>query len=143
MVMKTLQRNGAQAAQLIQAVVPLIAQEDWTHTITDLKVSIYRGCNWVCMLTCWHAYLLAYVFEFLHQLCPRVQTHTIMQISRSELNVACLLVGLYTSILASTLPRMHTIMDVAIRYVCLLSDLNSCINCRFLDEIMMVQRVLL
>ena len=40
MVLKTLKENGTHAAKLILAVVPLIAQEDWTETIDGHKVRI-------------------------------------------------------------------------------------------------------
>ena len=40
MVIKTLQSNGEKAKKLILAAVPLIAQEDWTETLQQNRVSI-------------------------------------------------------------------------------------------------------
>ena len=42
--MKTMKRNGAMAVQLLLAAVPLIAQENWTDTIQEVKVGV------VCVL---------------------------------------------------------------------------------------------
>ena len=45
MVMKTLKENGAHAVKIILAAVPLIAQQDWTDTIQQHKVSQSSHCS--------------------------------------------------------------------------------------------------
>ena len=39
MVLKTLKQNSEKATKLILAAVPMIAQEDWSNTADELKVS--------------------------------------------------------------------------------------------------------